>query len=81
MTMGAATLTERQLLLRRIWASSAVLLPPEAPESDGMAEAFVKTFKRDYIYIHDRPDAKTVMAQLDQWSEDYNDTILTRGSR
>jgi transposase InsO family protein len=47
--------------------------PLRSPESNGMAEAFVKTFKRDYIYVHDRPDAKTVMAQLDQWFEDYNE--------
>ncbi len=38
--------------------------PVRSPESNGMAEAFVKTFKRDYVYVHDRPDAKTVMAQL-----------------
>ena len=43
-----------------------------SPESNGMAEAFVKTFKRDYVYLSDRPDAATVMAQLAQWFEDYN---------
>lgn len=47
--------------------------PVRSPESNGMAEAFVKTFKRDYVYVHDRPDAKTVMSQLDQWFEDYNE--------
>ena len=47
--------------------------PIRSPESNGMAEAFVKTFKRDYVWVHDRPDAKTVMAQLDQWFEDYNE--------
>jgi transposase InsO family protein len=47
--------------------------PIRSPESNGMAEAFVKTFKRDYVCVHDRPDAKTVMAQLDQWFEDYNE--------
>lgn len=47
--------------------------PVRSPESNGMAEAFVKTFKRDYVYVHDRPDAKTVMAQLGQWFEDYNE--------
>ena len=47
--------------------------PIRSPESNGMAEAFVKTFKRDYVYVRDRPDAKTVMAQLDQWFEDYNE--------
>jgi transposase InsO family protein len=47
--------------------------PIRSPESNGMAEAFVKTFKRDYVYVHDRPDAKTVMSQLGQWFEDYNE--------
>lgn len=46
--------------------------PVRSPESNGMAEAFVKTFKRDYVYLSDRPDAATVMAQLAQWFEDYN---------
>ena len=35
-------------------------------------KAFVKTFKRDYVYMNDRPDAATVMAQLADWFEDYN---------
>src|SRR5690348_12574215 len=47
--------------------------PVRSPESNGMGEAFVKTFKRDYVYVHDRPDAKTVMVQLGQWFEDYNE--------
>ena len=47
--------------------------PVRSPESNGMAEAFVKTFKRDYVYVNDCPDAPTVMAQLGQWFEDYNE--------
>jgi len=35
--------------------------------------AFVKTFKRDYVYVHDRPDAQTVLSQLSYWFEDYNE--------
>lgn len=46
--------------------------PVRSPESNSMAEAFVKTFKRDYVYLSDRPDAATVMTQLAQWFEDYN---------
>jgi transposase InsO family protein len=46
-----------------------------------MAEAFVKTFKRDYVYIHDRPDAKMVMAQLNSWFNDYNHNHLHKGLR
>jgi transposase InsO family protein len=38
--------------------------PVRSPESNGMAEAFVKTFKRDYIYVNDRPSALSVMSRL-----------------
>ncbi|KIV67257.1 Mobile element protein [Rhizobium sp. UR51a] len=37
-----------------------------------MAEAFVKTFKRDYVSVNSIPDAKTVIAQLPLWFEHYN---------
>jgi transposase InsO family protein len=37
-----------------------------------MAEAFVKTFKRDYVYLNDMPDAATVLNALPVWIEDYN---------
>jgi len=46
--------------------------PVRSPQSNGMAEAFVKTFKRDYVYMNDRPDAATVLAKLAEWFEDYN---------
>ena len=32
-----------------------------SPQSNGMAESFVKTFKRDYVNVHDRPDAQSVV--------------------
>ena len=48
--------------------------PVRSPQSNGMAEAFVKTFKRDYVYVHDRPDARTVLSQLSTWFEDYNES-------
>jgi putative transposase len=38
-----------------------------------MAESFVKTFKRDYVCVHDRPDAQSVLAQFSRWFEDYNE--------
>ena len=38
-----------------------------------MAEAFVKTFKRDYVYLNRLNDAATVIADLKHWFEDYNE--------
>ena len=46
-----------------------------------MAEAFVKTFKRDYAYLHDRPDAKTVLAQLHEWLENRNEGDPRKGPK
>jgi putative transposase len=43
-----------------------------SPQSNGMAESFVRTFKRDYADLAHRPDAQTVMQQLAGWFEHYN---------
>jgi putative transposase len=47
--------------------------PAYSPESNGMAEAFVKTFKRDYAYLAELKDAQSVLAQLQGWFEDYDE--------
>jgi transposase InsO family protein len=47
--------------------------PAYSPESNGMAEAFVKTFKRDYVYLADLWDAETVLELIPGWFEDYNE--------
>lgn len=46
--------------------------PVESPQSNGMAEAFVKTLKRDYVRVSPRPDAETVLRQLPLWLHHYN---------
>lgn len=46
--------------------------PVESPESNGMAEAFVRTFKRDYVRVNPIPDAATAIAAVGDWMEDYN---------
>jgi putative transposase len=53
--------------------------PAYSPESNGMAEAFVKTFKRDYVYLNRLDDAVTVMRQLATWIEDYNEHAPHKG--
>lgn len=47
--------------------------PAYSPESNGISEAFVKTFKRDYVWPNDISSAKVVMEKLDEWFEDYNE--------
>lgn len=46
--------------------------PVRSPQSNGMAEAFVKTIKRDYVRVSPLPDARTVMESLPLWIEHYN---------
>ncbi len=46
--------------------------PVRSPESNGVAEAFVKTFKRDYVRVNPLPDATTVLQQIARWFDDYN---------
>lgn len=43
-----------------------------SPESNGMAEALVKTIKRDYVYQADCFSAEIVLKLLPEWFADYN---------
>lgn len=52
---------------------------PYSPESNGMAEAFVKTFKRDYVYVGDLSSAQRVREQLAGWFRDYNEYAPHKG--
>jgi putative transposase len=47
--------------------------PLESPQSNGMAEAFVRTLKRDYVRVSPVPDAETVMRLLPSWITHYNE--------
>lgn len=44
----------------------------EWPKHYGMAESFVKTFKRVYARLDLRTDSQTVMGQLKAWFDVYN---------
>jgi len=53
--------------------------PAYSPESNGMAEAFVKTFKRDYIYPARLESAGKVIKMLAEFFEDYNENAPHKG--
>ena len=46
--------------------------PVENPESNGRAEAFVKTLERDYVRVSPIPDAATAIALVDRRMEGCN---------
>lgn len=47
--------------------------PVRSPESNGMSEAFVKTFKRDYVRVNALPDGQAALRQIAGWIDDYNE--------
>lgn len=50
-----------------------------SPESNGMAEALVKTIKRDYVYVNDCRDPEAVLKMFPEWIKDYNEVAPHSG--
>lgn len=46
--------------------------PVRSPQSNGMAEAFVRTMKRDDARVASRPSPASVIEQLPAWFDHYN---------
>lgn len=49
-----------------------ITTPAASPESNGMAESFVRTLRRDYLAEADLRSAAVVLAQVPGWLTDYN---------
>lgn len=69
---GSCFIAQDTASLLRDIGMEPCMTPVRSPQSNGMAEAFVKTFKRDYVEVNPAPDAETVLAQLPFWFDHYN---------
>jgi transposase InsO family protein len=76
---GPAYTAYKTIRFAKLMGLEVCTTPYYSPESNGMAESFIKTFKRDYVYMNELPDAVTVMEQLPYWFEDYNDNHPHKG--
>lgn len=71
---GAYRAHETHALAREL-GIEPVHTPVCSPQSNGIAESFVNTFKRDYVNLMDRSSAEIVLAQLPDPSRDLNEVI------
>ena len=70
---GGAYIAAETRALARSLGLKPINTPVCSPQSNGMAESFVNTFKRDYVARMDLRDAKTVLAQLPSAFEHFNE--------
>ncbi len=62
--------------LRRVLQDLGMVVcrtPRRSPESNGLAEAFFGSFKRDYVYQKELPSLEAVARQIPEWIKDYNE--------
>jgi putative transposase len=57
----------------KIFGLVACHTPCRSPESNGVAEAFFGTFKRDYVYQNRLESRADVLRQIPGWIADYNE--------
>ena len=69
---GAYRAHETHALVRAL-GIEPVHTPVCSPQSNGMAESFVNTFKRDYVSLMDRGTAEVVLAQLPDAFTHFNE--------
>ena len=70
---GGAYRTHETYALVRALGIEPVHTPACSPQSNGIAESFVNTFKRDYVNLMDRRSAEIVLAQLSDAFMHFNE--------
>lgn len=70
---GGAYIAADTRTLARSLGRKPINTPVCSPQSNGIAESFVNTFKRDYVPRMDLRDARAVLAQLPAAFEHFNE--------
>ena len=70
---GSAYIAHETRSIARSLGLKPINTPVCSPQSNGIAESFVNTFKRDYMSRMDLRDAPTVLAQLPDAFEHFNE--------
>ncbi|MGA3891807.1 IS3 family transposase [Ralstonia nicotianae] len=70
---GSAYTDHRTRSFARELGLEPLTTPVRSPQSNGMAESFVKTMKHDYVAYMDKPDAPTALSRLAIAFEHYNE--------
>jgi putative transposase len=76
---GPCYVSRETVMFARELGFDVCTTPSYSPESNGMAEAFVKTFKRDYASLDKLENALDVMSKLSNWFSDYNENAPHQG--
>jgi putative transposase len=78
---GAAHIAKETAQTAAALGLRMLFTPVRSPQSNGIAEASVKTLKRDYARLAILADAETAMRLLPAWFEDYNTIHPNSGPR
>ncbi|MDP9651881.1 transposase InsO family protein [Paraburkholderia caledonica] len=70
---GSSDIDHRTRSFARELGLEPVTTPVRSPQSNGMAEWFVKTVKHDHIAFMQKPDVPTALSQLAGAFEHYNE--------
>lgn len=76
---GSCFIAKDTLAFAREVGVISCFTPVRSPESNGMAEAFVKTIKRDYASVKQLPNACHAIKEMSGWIEDYNEYAPHKG--
>ncbi|MDN7451375.1 DDE-type integrase/transposase/recombinase, partial [Burkholderia multivorans] len=70
---GSAYIDHRTRSFARELGLEPLTTPVRSPQSNGMAESFVKTMKHNYVAYMDKSDAPTALSRLAIAFEHYNE--------